>query len=84
MNTVTETMAKRINGYFALLIEFILLALNAYLIYYISTSKELVYLWGEIPLFILTIALPAAQESHSVNYRWIHYVSDSGRERLRV
>jgi regulator of protease activity HflC (stomatin/prohibitin superfamily) len=59
MNTVTETMAKRINGYVALLIEFILLVLNAYLIYHISTSRELVYLWGEIPLFILSIILPA-------------------------
>ena len=59
MNTVTETLAKRINGYLALFIEFALLALNAYLIYYISTSRELVYLWGEIPLFILSIILPA-------------------------
>ena len=59
MNTVTETMAKRLNGYAAFLIEFVLLALNAFLIYYISTSKELVYLWGEIPLFILSIILPA-------------------------
>ncbi len=59
MNTVTEFMAKRLNGYFALLIEFILLALNAYLIYTISTSKELIYLWGEIPLFILSIMFPA-------------------------
>ncbi len=59
MNTVTEFMAKRLNGYFALLIEFILLALNAYLIYTISTSKELMYLWGEIPLFILSMMFPA-------------------------
>jgi len=59
MNTVTETMSKRLNGYVALLIEIVLLALNAYVIYFIATSRELVYLWGEIPLFILTIILPA-------------------------
>jgi regulator of protease activity HflC (stomatin/prohibitin superfamily) len=55
MNTVVETTAKRINGYLAVLIQFILLAANAYLIYYIAESRAPVYLWGEIPLFIASI-----------------------------
>jgi regulator of protease activity HflC (stomatin/prohibitin superfamily) len=58
MNTVTESMAKRLNGYAALLIEFILLASNAYLIYFIARSAELVYLWVEIPLSIISIIFP--------------------------
>ena len=59
MNTVVETSAKRINGYFALLIEFVLLGVNAYLIYYTAESRQLGVLWGEIPLFIVTMILPA-------------------------
>jgi regulator of protease activity HflC (stomatin/prohibitin superfamily) len=59
MNTVTETMAKRMNGYVAVLVEFILIALNAYIIYYIATSRELVYLWLEIPLFIVSVIFPS-------------------------
>lgn len=59
MNTVVETSAKRINGYFALFIEFVLLGVNAYLIYYTAENRELGYLWGEIPLFIVTMIFPA-------------------------
>lgn len=59
MNTVVETSAKRINGYFALFIEFVLLGVNAYLIYYTAENRELGVLWGEIPLFIVTMILPA-------------------------
>jgi len=59
MNTVVETSAKRINGYFALLIEFVLLGVNAYLIYYTAENRQLGVLWGEIPLFIVTMILPA-------------------------
>ena len=59
MNTVVETSAKRINGYFALLIEFVLLGVNAYLIYYTADNGQLGVLWVEIPLFIVTMILPA-------------------------
>ena len=59
MNTVVETSAKRINGYFALLIEFVLLGVNAYLIYYTAENGQLGVLWVEIPLFIVTMILPA-------------------------
>jgi regulator of protease activity HflC (stomatin/prohibitin superfamily) len=55
MNTVVETTAKRINGYLAVLIQFILLAANAFLIYYIAENRAPVYLWVEIPLFIVSI-----------------------------
>ncbi|MDP2886624.1 MAG: SPFH domain-containing protein [Ignavibacteria bacterium] len=59
MNTVVETSAKRINGYFAVFIEFVLLGVNAYLIYYTAENRELGVLWGEIPLFIVTMIFPA-------------------------
>jgi len=59
MNTVVETSAKRINGYIALLIEFVLLGVNAYLIYYTADNGQLGVLWVEIPLFIVTMILPA-------------------------
>ena len=59
MNTVVETKAKRINAYIALLIEFVLLGVNAYLIYYTAENGQLGVLWVEIPLFIVTMILPA-------------------------
>ena len=59
MNTVVETSAKRINAYIALLIEFVLLGVNAYLIYYTAENGQLGVLWVEIPLFIVTMILPA-------------------------
>ncbi|MBI3005799.1 MAG: SPFH domain-containing protein [Ignavibacteriales bacterium] len=55
MQTIVEAHAKRISGYFALFIEFLLLVANAWLIYYMASNRELVWLWVEIPLFILTI-----------------------------
>jgi regulator of protease activity HflC (stomatin/prohibitin superfamily) len=59
MNTVVETTARRLNGYLSLLIFFVLLASNAYWIYYIADNKALTNLWGEIPLFVFTIIFPA-------------------------
>jgi len=59
MNTVVETSAKRINAYIALLIEFVLLGVNAYLVYYTAENGQLGVLWVEIPLFIVTMILPA-------------------------
>lgn len=59
MNTVTETPAKSMNGYSAFFVQVILIALNAFLIYYIAQSEQLSYLWVEIPLFIGTLIFPA-------------------------
>jgi regulator of protease activity HflC (stomatin/prohibitin superfamily) len=59
MYNVTETPAKRMNAYLSALVLFVLLAANAYLIYYMADNRAPVYLWGEIPLFILTMILPA-------------------------
>jgi len=59
MNTVTEFKAKGMNGYVALALQAVLIAVNALLVYYIATSRQFVYLWGEIPLFIITIIYPA-------------------------
>ncbi len=59
MKTVTETTARRMSGYLALLILLILLAANAYLIYYMAENEMPEYLWFEIPLFIITLIFPA-------------------------
>ncbi|HLF20676.1 MAG TPA: SPFH domain-containing protein, partial [Bacteroidota bacterium] len=55
MQTVAESKAKRMSGYLALFLEFVLLASNAWLIYYMAVNEEPVYLWGEIPLFIVSV-----------------------------
>ena len=55
MQTIVETKAKRISGYLALVFEFLLLVANAWLIYYMAVNEEPVWLWVEIPLFIVTI-----------------------------
>ena len=59
MNTVTEFKAKNINGYGALIFEIVLIGLNAILIFALATERPLTLLWGEIPLFIVTIVFPA-------------------------
>lgn len=59
MKTVTETSAKRMSGYVALVMFFVLLAANAYLIYYMAINELPEYLWFEIPLFIVTMIFPA-------------------------
>lgn len=55
MQTITESEAKRINGYTALVVFFILLAANVWLIYTMANTEDVSLLWVEIPLFILTI-----------------------------
>jgi regulator of protease activity HflC (stomatin/prohibitin superfamily) len=57
MKTVTESTAKRINGYAALVILFGMIAANAWLIYYMAVHELPVYLWIEIPLFISTLLM---------------------------
>jgi regulator of protease activity HflC (stomatin/prohibitin superfamily) len=59
MKTVTEATATRMSGYLALVILLILLAANAYLIYYMAENRMPEYLWFEIPLFIITLIFPA-------------------------
>jgi regulator of protease activity HflC (stomatin/prohibitin superfamily) len=59
MKTVTETTARRVNGYLSLLILFVLLVANAYLIYYMAENMLPEYLWVEIPLFVITMIFPA-------------------------
>jgi regulator of protease activity HflC (stomatin/prohibitin superfamily) len=59
MKTVTEATARRMSGYLALVILLILLAANAYLIYYMAENRMPEYLWFEIPLFIITLIFPA-------------------------
>lgn len=59
MKTVTESPAKRMSGYVSLVLFFALLAVNAYLIYYMAEKMAPEYLWIEIPLFIITTIFPA-------------------------
>jgi regulator of protease activity HflC (stomatin/prohibitin superfamily) len=59
MKTVTESPAKRMSGYVSLVLFFVLLAANAYLIYYMAENRAPEYLWIEIPLFIITMIIPA-------------------------
>ncbi len=59
MKTVTESPAKRMSGYVSLILFFALLAANAYLIYYMAENRAVEYLWIEIPLFIITMIIPA-------------------------
>ena len=59
MNTVTEFKAKSMNGYGALIFEIVLIGLNAFLVFALATERPLTILWGEIPLFIITIVFPA-------------------------
>jgi len=59
MQTVTESTARRMNGYLFLFIQFILVGLNAYLIYWMAINEEVMGLWVEIPLFLLTILFMA-------------------------
>src|SRR3989337_32765 len=55
MQTVTETSARRMNGYLFLVAQIVLVALNAYLIYWIALNEEVQGLWVEIPLFLYTV-----------------------------
>jgi len=55
MITMTESSARRMNGYMFLVVLFILVGLNAYLIYWMALNQEVQGLWVEIPLFLYTI-----------------------------
>jgi len=55
MQNLIETTAKRMNGYVAVFFFTILLAANAWLIYYMAINEEVAYLWAEIPLFLVTL-----------------------------
>jgi len=55
MSTVTEKSAHRFSGYLFLAIEFLLVAGNAYMIYWMVINQSPEGLWVEIPLFIYTI-----------------------------
>jgi len=55
MTTVTEKPATRMNGYLFLAIEILLLAANAYLIYWMAVNRAPSGLWVEIPLFLYTV-----------------------------
>ncbi len=55
MQTVTESAARRMNGYLMVLLQFILIGLNAYLIYWMAVNEDPQGLWVEIPLFLYTI-----------------------------
>ena len=57
MKTVTESIAKRLSGYTALVLLFILIAANAGLVYFMAVNELPLYLWIEIPLFILTLIM---------------------------
>jgi len=57
MKTLTEKPAQRINGYLALFVFFILVALNIYLVYWMISNEDISYLVHEIILFIVTIIM---------------------------
>jgi regulator of protease activity HflC (stomatin/prohibitin superfamily) len=58
MNTVTEFKAKGMSGYVAFVLQIILMGLNAALVYFIASNEALMYLWVEIPLFLVTLIFP--------------------------
>ncbi len=58
MKTVTETIARKMSGYIALLVTFLLVGANAYLIYFMAENRLPEYLWLEIPLAIVTFVFP--------------------------
>ena len=57
MQTIAEKTAHRFNGYLSTLLELALLALNAYVIYWMAENEAPVWLWAEIPLFLVTCVL---------------------------
>jgi regulator of protease activity HflC (stomatin/prohibitin superfamily) len=59
MKTVTESVARKMSGYLALVITILLVAANAYLIYFMAVNRLPEYLWIEIPLIIATMIFPA-------------------------
>ena len=57
MQTITEKKAFRVNGYIALTILFILVILEAYLVYEMAASNAVYLLWIFVPGVILTAYL---------------------------
>ena len=57
MHTFKEQSARRANGYAIIFLLFVLIGMNAYLIYYMAANRAPEYLWIEIPFFLLTILL---------------------------
>ncbi|MEX2115620.1 MAG: SPFH domain-containing protein [Bacteroidota bacterium] len=55
MQTVVEKAARKVSGYFSLLLLFVLIGLNAYLAYWMAVNETPEGLWVEIPLFLYTI-----------------------------
>ncbi|MCI0707447.1 MAG: SPFH domain-containing protein [Ignavibacteriae bacterium] len=54
MQNLTETTGKRMNGYVAAFGFVLLLAANAWLINFMAVNAAGIYMWVEIPLFLLT------------------------------
>ncbi len=57
MQTIVEKTAHRFNGYLAFFMEFVLLVLNVSLVYWMIENEAPVWLWAEIPLFVVTCVL---------------------------
>lgn len=57
MKTLTEKPAQRINGYFALFVFFILVAVNIYAVYWMISNEDISYMMHETILFIVTIIM---------------------------
>ena len=57
MQTIVEKTAHRFSGYLAFFMEFVMLVLNVSLIYWMIENEAPVWLWLEIPLFVVTCVL---------------------------
>jgi len=55
MQSIAEKPARGFSGYLALMLSFVLIASNVWLVYTMMDSELPVYLWLEIPLFVATI-----------------------------
>lgn len=55
MEKITESLSVRLNGYAAALLTLVLIVANVLLIRATVIDEEPMYLWAEIPLFLLTI-----------------------------
>jgi regulator of protease activity HflC (stomatin/prohibitin superfamily) len=55
MQTIAESKAFKMNGYFALFILFLLVVIDAFLIYILATERMFQMLWIIIPLFIVIV-----------------------------
>lgn len=53
MQTITESNASRMNGFFALLLLIIMIAIETFLIYAMASQENPMYLWVFVPLMIV-------------------------------